>query len=81
MALALTALVAGLVVGSAAETESDRAARYFARAWERADYAAMHDLLSAGAREDFPLRSFRAAYENALSVATATAVSVGRPAR
>ena len=80
MALALTALVAGLVVGSAAETEGDRAAREFARAWDRADYAAMHDLLSADALEKFPLRSFRAAYENARSVATATAVSVGRPA-
>ena len=79
-ALALTALVAGLVVGSAAETEGDRAARDFACAWDRADYPAMHGLLSAEAKENYPLRSFRAAYENALSVATATAVSVGRPA-
>lgn len=79
-ALALTALVAGLLVGSLAETEGDRAARDFAQAWDRADYAAMHELLSEGNRERYPLRSFRAAYENALSVATATAVSVRRPA-
>ena len=78
-ALALTALVAGLVVGSFAESEGDRSARDFARAWARADYSAMHELLSDGARDRYPQRSFRAAYENALSVATATAVSVGRP--
>ena len=45
-ALATTALVAGLLVGSATEGASDRVARDFARAWERGDYRAMHDLLS-----------------------------------
>ena len=33
----------------------------------------MHDLLTDEAQQRYPLRSFRAAYENALSIATATA--------
>ncbi len=78
-ALALTALVAGLLVGSAVEGGDDRAARDFAQAWDRGDYRTMHELLSDGAREQYPLKSFTAAYENAAAIATTDDVVVGRP--
>ena len=78
-ALALVALAAGLLVGSAVEGVSDRAARDFARAWDRADYRRMHALLTTDSRKRYPLRSFRAAYEDALSLATATGIAAGRP--
>ncbi len=78
-ALALIALAAGLLVGSAAETGGDRLARDFARAWGRGDYPAMHDLLTDEAKQRYPLRSFRAAYENALSISTAASFRVRLP--
>ena len=73
--------MAGLLVGSAVEGGDDRAAGDFAQAWDRGDYRAMHELLTADARERYPLKSFRAAYENAASISTASDVAVGRPQR
>jgi cell division protein FtsI/penicillin-binding protein 2 len=75
----MTALAAGLVVGSVTEGGSDRVAQDFARAWDRGDYREMHDLLSTGSGRRYPLRAFRATYENAVSVSTASNVVVGRP--
>lgn len=67
-------------MGRSAETSSERVAGDFARAWERGDYTAMHVLLSPEARSRYPIRSFRAAYERAASLATATGVRTGSPA-
>ena len=65
-ALALTALVAGLLVGSAADSGRATAPRATSPApGNAATTRAMHDLLSRESQKRFPLRSFRAAYENA----------------
>jgi cell division protein FtsI/penicillin-binding protein 2 len=79
-AVAIVSLGAGLLVGRAAETSSERVAGDFARAWGRGDYTAMHVLLPPEARARYPLRTFRRAYERAASVATATGVRTGSPA-
>jgi len=72
--LAAVSLVAGAFVGAAAHTASERAAEDFAAAWERGDFGAMHRLLSAQARERYPLRRFRRAYERAAATATVTSI-------
>jgi len=78
-AMALVALTIGLVCGSAFDSSGERAAREFAVAWTRGDYRSMHDLLDAGTRSRYPLKAFRAAYEEAAATATATAVLAGKP--
>src|SRR5918998_2533993 len=77
--LALAGLALGLVVGAGVQSGSERVARDFGRAWSRGDYAAMHRLLSETAGARYGRREFKAAYENARAVATATAVRVGEP--
>ncbi len=78
-AVALASLGAGLLVGRAAETGSERVARDFARAWDRGDYAAMHILLTPESRAKYPMAAFRAAYERAAAIATTTDVRTGSP--
>jgi cell division protein FtsI/penicillin-binding protein 2 len=77
-ALALAALVIGAIVGSSAESGGEKAAHGFARAWADNDFARMHQQLSADSQRRYPLRSFRAAYENANATATATSLRIGR---
>ena len=77
--LALAGLAFGLVVGAGVQSGSERVARDFGRAWSRGDYAAMHRLLSETAGARYSRSEFRAAYENARAMATATAVRVGEP--
>jgi len=78
-AMALVALTIGLVCGSGFDSSGERAAREFAVAWTRGDYRSMHELLDAGARSRYPLKAFRAAYEDAAATATATEVVAGEP--
>jgi hypothetical protein len=75
--LAAVSLVAGAMVGASAHSASERAAEDFAAAWEQGDFGAMHGLLSAEARERYPLPRFRRAYERAAATATLTSVDPG----
>jgi hypothetical protein len=77
--IALAGLAVGLVVGAGVESDSERVARDFGRAWSRGDYPRMHRLLSDAARARFDHREFRSAYENARAVATARGVRVAEP--
>jgi penicillin-binding protein A len=77
--LALLASGAGLVVGSRAQSGSERTADEFAEAWERGDYGAMYALLDDASRRVHTRREFRAAYRDAAATATAAAVEVGDP--
>ena len=79
-ALALLALGAGLVVGGlTAQSEAERAARDFGRAWARGDFGAMYAMLGEDARRRFSRRAFEASYDRARTFATATSLRVGDP--
>lgn len=69
----LVALGIGIGFGAAHQSTGERVAAQFARAWDRADYGAMHRLLGPDERARFSLQTFRAAYERAAATATATA--------
>jgi penicillin-binding protein A len=77
--LALVAGAAGMVVGSQAQSGSQRTAGEFTQAWERSDYDAMYDMLDDASREVHSRKAFRAAYQRAAATATATGVEVGDP--
>src|ERR687893_741566 len=77
--LALVAGGAGMVVGSQAQSSSQRTAGEFAEAWERGDYGAMYDMLDDASREVHTRREFRDAYRAAAATATATGVEAGDP--
>jgi penicillin-binding protein A len=77
--LALVAGGAGMVVGSLAQSGSERTASEFAEAWERGDFDAMYDMLDDASREVHTRKEFRAAYRRAAATATATGVEVGDP--
>src|SRR5687767_7105454 len=77
--LALVAGAAGVVVGSQAQSGSQRTAGEFAEAWERGDYGAMYEMLDDASREVHTRRRFRAAYRGAAAIATATGIEVGDP--
>ena len=77
--LALVAGGAGMVVGTQAQSGSQRTAAEFTEAWERGDYRAMYDLLDDASRETHSRKEFRAAYRTAAATATATGVEVGEP--
>jgi peptidoglycan glycosyltransferase len=77
--LAVVAGGAGLVVGSQAQSGSQRTAGQFAEAWERGDYDAMYDMLDDASRDVHTSREFRAAYRAAAATATATGIEAGGP--
>src|ERR671914_815312 len=77
--LALVAAGAGMVVGSQAQSGSQRTAAEFTEAWERGDYDAMYDMLDDASREVHSRKRFRAAYRRAAATATATGIEVGDP--
>ena len=77
--LAVVSLIAGLLVGAAAESGTERAAARFADAWQRGDYRAMHRLLTPASRRQHPLADFRRAYRRAAATATATRIDPGDP--
>ncbi|HEV2875469.1 MAG TPA: penicillin-binding transpeptidase domain-containing protein, partial [Thermoleophilaceae bacterium] len=77
--LALVAGAAGMVVGSQAQSSSQRTAGDFTEAWERGDYGAMYAMLDDASREVHTRRQFRAAYRGAAATATATGIEVGDP--
>ena len=77
--LALVAGGAGMVVGSQAQSGSQRTAGEFAEAWERGDYGAMYAMLDDASREAHTRQEFRAAYRRAAATATATGLQAGDP--
>jgi cell division protein FtsI/penicillin-binding protein 2 len=77
--VAAAALVAGLIVGGGVDTRAERTARAFGRAWQRGDYRAMHELLTAEAQARWPEARLRRAYDRAAATATLTAIRVGGP--
>ena len=71
-ALAAGALCVGAVVGAVTHSEAGGIAERFARAWARADYAAMHALLTPTSRARTPAPALERAYRRAMATATAT---------
>jgi hypothetical protein len=74
VALAVVAFVAGVVIGSGPDAP---AATRFLEAWERGDYAAMHEELTPEAQEQYPGAAFEQAYLNAERTATAIEIDSG----
>jgi cell division protein FtsI/penicillin-binding protein 2 len=75
--LAALAFATGLVAGSLAESEAERTARDFARAWERGDHGRMWRLLTPSAQEETPPDELAAAYREAMATATGSGVDAG----
>jgi penicillin-binding protein A len=65
-------IVGAVVGGSGGASES---AKRFADAWERQDFAAMHEELSAAAKEEYPVKRFTRLYVDAQATATAVRVA------
>jgi cell division protein FtsI/penicillin-binding protein 2 len=70
-------LLAGVVVGSGIASGEQRTAEDFGRAWERGDYARMHDLLTNEAQASWTEGRLRRAYSRAAATATTTRIRVG----
>jgi cell division protein FtsI/penicillin-binding protein 2 len=79
LVIAGVAFVGGLVVGGRHEQPARRLAERFTQAWERGDYATMHSLLTARARNRTSVTDFARAYRDAATTATATSLDAGRP--
>src|SRR5829696_3406079 len=79
LAFAAAAFGIGILIGSRHEPSERRVAARFAAAWERADYATMHSLLTEKARARYPLPRFERAYARAADTATLSKVTASRP--
>jgi penicillin-binding protein A len=75
--IALASLGAGLLLGANTDSRSQRNAKHFVEAWERADYSRMHSLISSEAAERWPAARFKRAYQRANAIATATRIEAG----
>ena len=75
-AVALISLGAGVYVGAAHEPAAASVARAWAAAWERGDYASMHELLSDDARKRVALKRFVRTYRDAGEMVTLRALRV-----
>jgi cell division protein FtsI/penicillin-binding protein 2 len=76
--LVLLVILVVLIAGGG-DTEGEKAATRFGKAWERGDYAAMYRELAPGSRDATPEDRFRAAHESARATATAAALRAGKP--
>jgi len=72
--LAAAAFTAGLVTGAFTESEAESAARDFGEAWEQSDYGAMWGLLTREDQSETTPQEFKAAYDEARGIATATRI-------
>src|SRR4051812_50010458 len=70
LALAIVALILGIVVGTRQSAE-ERTARDFAAAWQRGNYAAMWRMLTPDAQKRVSPAGFASAYRSAAATATA----------
>ena len=76
-ALAVVALILGIIVG-AGESATERTARAYAAAWQRDNYSAMYSLLTPSARSRISLEAFVAGHRRAADTATAIRFEPGR---
>jgi penicillin-binding protein A len=76
-AVGVVSLVLGIVIGSG-QSQSERTARDFAAAWQRANYKAMYQLLSPAARDHVTAADFATFYRNASATATLARLDPGR---
>ena len=79
LAVCAVAFIVGLVVGARHTPAGQGHAERFATAWEHGDYAAMYSELTAGDRGRVPRARFIAAYQDAMSTATAAKVDTAEP--
>jgi penicillin-binding protein A len=77
LAVAVVSLVLGIVIG-AGQSQSERTARDFTAAWQRANYRAMYQLLSPAARHRVSDAAFATFYRNAGATATLVRLDPGR---
>ena len=78
--VAVGSLAGGVLVASMAGSGAERAARDFTRAWQRADYDAMHALMTEKAQASYGLRDFEREYVRALTTASAARLRAADPA-
>jgi penicillin-binding protein A len=78
-AVALAAVVVGVVCARSGGPSERDTVEGFARAWDRGDYAAMRKEISGDAQERYSPRAFSARYADAAATATATGVRTGTP--
>jgi peptidoglycan glycosyltransferase len=78
--MAAFALVAGLLVGSLADSGNEKTARAFGSAWEHKDWRSMYRLLTPASRAQWSATELRRAYERAAATATETHVIPAEPA-
>jgi penicillin-binding protein A len=76
--LAVAAFAGGTYMGAAHEPAERQAAERFLRAWARADYGGMYELLSAQSRDRMPVARFTRAYRTAAETSTLQRVLPGR---
>ncbi len=82
LALAAVAFAVGAIVGAhRGGSADDSLAAGYVRAWTRGDYAKMYADLDAASRARVTPSAFRAAYEQALTLATAVSMRVAGSAR
>jgi cell division protein FtsI/penicillin-binding protein 2 len=77
--VAAAAFLGGLVSGARHEPPARRLAVNWAEAWQRADYGAMHAMLTPAARAATTLAAFAAAYRTAATTATLSSLETGKP--
>jgi peptidoglycan glycosyltransferase len=78
-AVAVLALVSGVVTGARHEPAERRLAAEWAQAWTAGDYGAMYAMLTPEARSATPLRRFTQAYRDAAATATLSRLRTGKP--
>src|SRR2546421_11392542 len=78
IAIALVALVVGIVVGAGGQSDAERTATNFTRAWQRPGYPAMYHLLPGGAREAVSIGAFERACKEAGATATTVPLRAGK---
>src|SRR5215213_7766469 len=77
LALALVALILGVIVGSRTSPE-ERVARDFVAAWQRGNYAVMWQMLTPAAQRRISSAALANAYRSAAGTATATRIDPGK---
>ncbi|TML02629.1 MAG: hypothetical protein E6G41_15135 [Actinobacteria bacterium] len=75
---AVVAFGAGLVCGATHQSDAEKSAKAFARAWSGGDYAAMYRRLSPDAQQRFSTAAFRGAYARNGTTATAQKWTIGK---
>ena len=79
VALALLAFVFGLTVGGGHDSETERVARAFSAAWQKEDYAAMQQMLTAETRAAVSREQLANAYGDAAATATTRRLAIAEP--